>query len=193
MSLIKNSNIFMVNIRKTLNNWSYTKKLVSSAILAIFTSILHASGSLFPGIGLLMSPLSTFTILFSTFFSLQHGFLTYFATIILLFIIEPSELFIFPFATGLLGLGLGWGFIKLKNRWITISIVNGLLLFMGICFPLYVLHFPILGPTILSVPKLSILFAILVFSLIYSLLWLWVSIALIKYINKYFPEKFKSQ
>lgn len=82
-----------------LKAWHPTKKLVSVAILAVFTAILQSVGGILPGIGLMVSPFSTITILLAAMISFQHGLFTYLLTIPLLLLLEPSELFIFPYAS----------------------------------------------------------------------------------------------
>lgn len=63
-----------------------------------------------PGIGFLISFLATLPIFLATCFSIRQGILSYTLTIFLLFIIQPSELIIFPFTTGLLGIAMGVAF-----------------------------------------------------------------------------------
>src|SRR5699024_8135701 len=94
-------------------------------------------------------------------------------------IIEPAELFIFPFTTGVLGLGLGWGFIYLQKR-LTIASLNGGLLFLGIFFPLYVLDFLVFGPMIYSAISPQIVAVIFGFSFVYSFIWIEISLIVIR-------------
>ena len=77
--------------------------------MSTLATMFQAAGNLVPGIGLLISPFSTLPI-FAIFYSIREGILSYILTIFLLFIIEPSELIVFPFTTGLLGLALGVSF-----------------------------------------------------------------------------------
>ncbi len=98
---------------------SLANKLVLTALMSTLATMFQAAGNLVPGIGLLISPFSTLPIFFAIFYSIREGILSYILTIFLLFIIEPSELIVFPFTTGLLGLALGVSFLKLKRRiWI---------------------------------------------------------------------------
>ena len=92
---------------------SLANKLVLTALMSTLATMFQAAGNLVPGMGLLISPFSTLPIflLFSIlFYSIREGILSYILTIFLLFIIEPSELIVFPFTTGLLGLALGVSF-----------------------------------------------------------------------------------
>ena len=129
-------------------NWSPTNKLVFMALMAALAAVLQSAGGLMPGIGYFFSPFATAPILLGASISFRSGITTYLVTICLLFLIQPSELVIFPFTTGLLGLGIGSTFCVLNGR-LRILISNGLLLFLGICIPLYGFDFPVFGPTVL--------------------------------------------
>lgn len=84
-------------------------KLILGSILACMATILQAAGFL-PGIGYFISPLATALILLCSMFSLPFEAISCFLTIMLLFILQPTELIVFPFTTGLLGLGIGASF-----------------------------------------------------------------------------------
>ena len=58
------------------------------------------------------------------------------------------------------------------DRRLEIVITNGLLLFLGICIPLYGFGFPVFGPTFSISFSLPVLLIILGFSLLYSWIWL---------------------
>ena len=163
------------DIHRNFLHWSPLKQLIFGALMASLAAILQAAGGLLPGIGMFLSPFTTLPILVSTLVSIRTGILTYILTILLLLLIEPSELFIFPFTTGLLGVGLGWTFRILHKR-LEIILVNGLLLFTGICIPLYVLGFPVFGPAVASSFDGLILIIIIGFSFLYS--WLWLELGL---------------
>lgn len=97
------------------NRLSKTKQLVSGAIFASLAALFQSAGGFLPGIGMFISPLSTAPILFCFVLSLPLGFITYILTNLLLLIIQPSELIIFPFTTGILGIGIGAAFYFLKE------------------------------------------------------------------------------
>src|SRR5690625_3705881 len=127
------------------DHWSTTKKLVFTALMAALAALLQSAGGLVRGIGFFISPFTTLPILLSSLVSLQYGIYSYVLTNFLLLLIEPTELFIFPFTTGTLGLALGWGLVHLKSRLINVLLSGGSL-FLGICLPLYILRFPVFGP-----------------------------------------------
>lgn len=170
--------------RQFIKRWHPSKKLVCVAILGVFTAVLQSAGGMLPGVGLAISPFSTIIVVLATMISLQYGLFTYLLAIFLLFLIEPSELFIFPFTTGLLGLGIGLGLCKL-NKPAAIILVNGIILCLGICIPLYGLGFPILGPMVLATPKIKTLLTIFIFASLYSWLWLELSLHFLCKINKF--------
>ena len=152
-----------------------TKRLVLGSILACMATILQAAGGFLPGIGYFISPFSTLPILIGAMFSLQIGVMSYFLTILLLFILIPSELVIFPFTTGLLGISIGAAFSLFKKR-LSIIFIGAILLTIGIMSLLYVFHFPILGPAVSDSNLLLTAGSIFIFSFLYN--WLWVELAL---------------
>ncbi|NYF26355.1 hypothetical protein [Sporosarcina sp. JAI121] len=158
-------------IHQFLRQWPPAKKLIFIALMATLAVVLQSAGGLLPGIGYFFSPFATAPILLGALISFRSGVMTYLVTICLLFIIQPSELVIFPFTTGLLGLGLAWTFRVLKGRF-RILISNALLLFLGICIPLYGFGFPVFGPIISSNINVTALLIIIGFSLVYCLLWI---------------------
>lgn len=114
----------------------------------------------------------TYSVMFM--FSIPFGVMSYFLTIMLLFILQPTELIVFPFTTGLLGLGIGASFYFFRKR-LSIIATGAILLMLGIMSLIFIFHFPVLGPAV-SV-SFSFLTTGFLFAFIYS--WLWVEIALI--------------
>lgn len=157
-----------------------TRKIILAAFLATLSAIFQSMGGLLPGIGYLISPLATAPIVISAVLSAGSGLMSYLLSILLLFLIQPSELIVFPFTTGLLGLGIGASLLYLKIR-LWAVLVGSFSLWMGILLLLYVFRFPILGPVASSAFNLSTIAIVYVFSLLYS--WLWVEI------SRYFIRK----
>ncbi|MFJ7975799.1 hypothetical protein ACIQZI_08800 [Peribacillus sp. NPDC096379] len=155
------------------NKHKKTMKLILVSILACMATILQAAGFL-PGIGYFISPLATVLILLCSMFSIPLGEISYFLTIMLLFILQPTELIVFSFTTGLLGLGIGASF-HLFRKGLSIMTTGAILLMLGIMSLIFIFHFPVLGSAVsVSFSFLTIGF---LFAFIYS--WLWVEIALI--------------
>ena len=171
MYFIKSIPSYPIEIHRFCTKWTPIKKLMFSSLMAALAAILQAAGGLVPGIGFFISPFTTAPILLVTLISIRTGTLTYLLTILLLLLIEPSELMIFPFTTGLLGLGLGLTF-RVFNQRLAILLTNGCLLMIGICIPLYGLGFPVIGPTFSLSFNMPVTLMILSFSIVYS--WIWV-------------------
>ena len=145
--------------------------LVFSALLGAIAGIFQSAGGLFLGIGYLISPLSTAPIILSTVLSVRYGFMAYLITIVLLSFLQPSEMLIFPFTTGLLGLSIGIGFSIFKRRGL-IAFFASLSLFSGILTLIAGFHFPILGPIGSQSVSFSAIGGIYLFCLIYSTFWI---------------------
>ncbi|MDQ1004598.1 dolichyl-phosphate-mannose--protein O-mannosyl transferase [Neobacillus niacini] len=156
------------------NQKSFAFKLVASALMALIAAILQAAGGVIPGIGMLISPFSTAPIIISVLILPSYGILSYLLTIFLLLLIQPSELFVFPFTTGAMAIGIGLGFVLFSKLWKVITF-SSLFLCIGICLLLYVFQFPVLGPFLIEFRVLNI-FIIYSFSLVYC--WLWIELVL---------------
>lgn len=150
---------------------SITKHMVFGALCGALAALFQSAGGWLPGLGLAISPLATAPIALSTFVQYRTGVLAFILSNILLLFLQPSELMIFPFTTGLLGIGLGYSFNKCETV-VAKVICSSLFLTLGIIFVLYVLQFPILGPMVKTDLSIFTLFFISIFSLGYSWLWL---------------------
>ena len=163
-------------IQKIFNKNKKTMKLILVSILASIAAILQAAGGFFPGIGYFFSPLATAPILLCSMFSIPFGVMSYFLTIILLFILQPTELLVFPFTTGLLGLGIGASFSFFRRR-LSIIVAGSILLMLGIMSLIYIFHFPVFGPAVDDFFSFLKIGSIFLFTFLYS--WLWIEMALI--------------
>ena len=163
-------------IQEKFNHHKKTMKHMLVSIFSCIAAILQAAGGMLPGIGYFISPLATAPILLCSIFSIPFGVMSYFLTMMLLFILEPTELMIFPFTTGLLGLGIGTSFSLFRKR-ISMIASGAIFLFLGIMSLLYIFHFPVLGPAASDSFSFLTIGSISLFSFLYS--WLWVEIALI--------------
>ncbi|PEC22073.1 hypothetical protein [Bacillus cereus] len=145
---------------------SIVNKLVITALMSALATMFQAAGNLIPGIGLFISPFATLPIFFAICYSIREGILSYVLTIFLLFIIQPSELFVFPFTTGLLGIALGISFLQLKRRIWVVSF-SAICLLIGIMIVLDIFRFPVLGPTVHTTMDLKIISLIFILSFLY--------------------------
>lgn len=160
-------------IREKINAFSHAKKIVVIAFFSAMAAIFQSAG-IVAGFGYLISFLATAPIIMMVFFSLVHGLMGYILTVLLLLVLAPSELIVFPFTTGLLGLGLGAGMLYFKKR-IAVIAFSAFWLCAGISVILYMFRFPVLGPMVETSFSIKAVAAIYVFSLFYS--WFWVEIS----------------
>ena len=158
----------------TVDFYSKTARLVMGALLGSVAVILQSAG-IFTGLGYIFSMLTTGPIVLACLLSTRIGLMTYFVTIFLLAVVQPSELLVFPFTTGLLGLSIGFG-LKYLKRPIFIVLFAAVCLSTGICILLYGIGFPVLGPSVSSQFNIWVFFGTFIFSIIYSWIWLRVSI-----------------
>ncbi|CAM3837690.1 hypothetical protein GCM10009865_48940 [Aeromicrobium ponti] len=158
------------------NKHKKTMRLIIGSIFACIAAILQAAGGFLPGIGYFLSALATAPILLCSMFSIPFGVMSYFLTIMLLFILQPTELIVFPFTTGLLGLGIGASFYFFRKR-LSIIATGAILLILGIISLLFIFHFPVLGPAFSVSFSFLTTGSIFLFAFLYS--WLWVEMALI--------------
>lgn len=143
--------------------------------------LIPVGGRLFTGAGYLISPLSTAPVALAALISIRSGFTTYALSIALLLLIQPSELIVFPFTTGLLGLALGFSITRFHNR-IQFVLFSALALWVGILLVLFAFRFPLLGPLLsLDIASAAYLF---LFCLLYSGIWTEITLRLIAKLRK---------
>jgi hypothetical protein len=135
------------------------------------------------GPGFALSALVTLPIALATILAVPAGIMAYITTLCLLFILQPSEIIVFPFTTGLLGIGIGLAF-RFFNKRVFIIAFAAFSLTIGIFILQYVFKFPILGPSVSNDFNTSMAAAIYVFTLLYSWLWVEVSMISLKFLGK---------
>lgn len=171
----------------TMDSYPKTMRFVVGALLGSIAVILQSAG-IFTGIGYILSMMSTGPLVLASLLSLRIGVMTYFVTIFLLAMFQPSELLVFLFTTGLLGLSLGIG-LKYLKRSIFIILFAALCLTLGISILLYGFKFSILGPSVTSHFSSMVILGTFVFSLLYSWTWKKLSISAFKVLNKVFSRR----
>lgn len=179
--------LYQANHGITTDHYSNTMKLVLGSLLGVMAALLQAAG-LFPGLGYLFSMLATGPIILATIMSIRIGLITYVLTTLLLVIIQPTEVLVFLFTTGLLGIGLGIGFKLLKRR-ILVTISGACSLAIGIVILLYLFQFPILGPSLTGQLHVLVSVAILSFCLLYSWIWMLASLFTMRRFERQFRVK----
>ncbi|KYD08646.1 hypothetical protein B4102_0726 [Heyndrickxia sporothermodurans] len=158
---------------------SKSQQLILGSLFSLLATIFQSAGGFLPGFGYFISSLATAPILFCSMLSMTVGCLTYLLTNLLLLFIQPSELIIFPFTTGLLGISTGIAFTLFKKR-LSIILFGGFSLSIGIFLLLFVFHFPVLGPASSQTISLVFLVSIFIFSILYNWIWTEFGIVLLK-------------
>ncbi|MBU8880950.1 hypothetical protein BGM26_18535 [Bacillus sp. FJAT-29790] len=174
----------MKQMKVGFGNLPNAKKIVYVALLSSLAALFQSAGGFLPGVGYFISPLSTAPIIVCAIFSIRFGFFAYVLTALLLLILQPSELIVFPFTTGLLGLAIGVSFHLLHKK-LSIIVSGGVGLAIGIYVLLYGFNFPVLGPTVSQTLSFSVVVCVFVFSIFYSWLWVGLSKILIKRFVKF--------
>lgn len=181
------SNVLGDELIPTIDSYSKTMRIVVGALLGSIAVIFQSAG-IFTGIGYILSMMSTGPLVLASLLSLRIGVMTYFVTVFLLAMLQPSELLVFIFTTGLLGLSLGIG-LKYLKRSILIIPFAALCLTLGISILLYGFKFSILGPLVTSHFSSKVILGTFAFSLLYSWIWKKLCITAIKILNKVFSQR----
>lgn len=155
-----------------------TRTMVTISLFGALSALFQAAGGILPGPGYLISPFSTAPILYLTLISLRSGLTGYALAILLLLLIQPSELIVFPFTTGLLGLALGFGITHFRYR-IPVVLFSAVMLWIGIALVVYAFRFPILGPSVPMGFQMNIGVYVFLFCLLYSGIWTEISFRLL--------------
>ncbi|MBY0123422.1 hypothetical protein [Bacillus sp. S/N-304-OC-R1] len=163
----------ILQIQTAFGKWPKAKKIVLVALLSSIGAIFQSAGGYLPAVGYFISPLATAPVILCSIFSIPIGFLSYILITLLLFILEPSELIIFPFTTGLLGLFIGGSFHLFKGIWSQV-LCGAAGLIIGISVLLYAVKFPVLGPAVSSSFSFLVFAAVFICSIFYS--WIWVAL-----------------
>lgn len=171
----------------TIDSYSKSMQLVAGASLGALAAILQSAG-IFTGVGYIFSMMSTAPIVLACLLSMNIGVMTYFLTILLVAILQPTELFIFMFTTGLLGLSLGFS-MKYLRRNILIIAFSAITLTIGISILLYGIKFAILGPSITTKISPTVILGTFAFSLLYSWIWKKVCISIFRFIHTFVNHK----
>lgn len=169
-------------IQMAFEKWSGAKKMILISLLSSLGAIFQSAGGFLPGVGYFISPLATAPIILSTIFSIPLGLASYVLTALLLLILQPAELIIFPFTTGLLGVFIGISF-HLFSKKLSHILIGSAGLTAGICLLLYGLKFPVLGPAVSHQMSVPVITLIIIFSTFYSWIWVALSTRLIKRIR----------
>lgn len=160
-----------------------TKTIVTIAFLSAVTALFQSAGGFLPGPGYLISPLSTAPIVLASLLSFRSGLTAYALSSLLLLLIQPSELIVFPFTTGLLGLALGSSIARSKNR-IQVVLCSATALWVRIALVLCALQFPLLGPPVAMNFRIDTAVYVFLFCVLYSGMWTEISLRLLARLRK---------
>ncbi len=163
---------------------NHTITLVTIALLSTLATLFQLAGGLMPGPGYLISPLATAPVVVATLISLRSGAAAYALTIMLLLLIQPTELIVFSFTTGPLGLALGFSLAHFKNRMQAV-LFSTVVLWAGIALVLYGLRFRLLGPSVTETFHVDMIMYIFLFCLLYSGIWTEISLRLLARLGRY--------
>ena len=176
----------MRSIKSNINtSGSKIKRIIAAAMLSAVAAIMQSAGAL-GGPGFVISALVTLPVATAALLSVYSGFMAYAVTLCLLLILQPSELIIFPFTTGLLGLGIGFAFLIFKKR-AAVTAFSAFSLTMGISVLLYIFRFPVLGPSVSKEFNIVTVAVIYAFSFLYSWLWVEISMISLSFLNRVVP------
>lgn len=165
-------------------NRNHTITITTIALLSTLATLFQLAGGFIPGAGYLISPLSTAPIVVATLISLRSGATAYALAIMLLVLIQPSELIVFPFTTGLLGLALGFSIVHFKNRF-QVVLFSTVALWAGIALVLYGFRFRLLGPSVAEALHVDTIMYIFLFCLLYSGIWTEIILRLLARLRMY--------
>ncbi len=169
-TLKKNRNELLTKIRPGVNS----KWITLAGFLAAITVVLHSAPIFLPVIGLALSPLSTLPVIIGALLFADRVLPMFLAAFALLFLINAQEAVIFLLATGPLGLTVALAAIPTIPFWQK-SLIPTSLLTCGILLLIFLVGLPGLQNIVESL-NLIIFLAIILFSLIYS--WLFMGITL---------------
>ncbi|MEH7380941.1 hypothetical protein V7138_10710 [Bacillus sp. JJ1533] len=170
-----------------MDGYSKTMRIAVGALLGSIAVIFQSAG-VFTGIGYVLSMMSTGPLVLASLMSLRIGVMTYFVTSFLLAVLQPSELLVFLFTTGLLGVSLGIGLKYLKKS-LFIILFAASSLTLGISLLLFVLKFPILGPSVSSHFNSIVILGTFAFAILYSWIWKTISISGFRMLNKMLTQR----
>ncbi|SOC15437.1 hypothetical protein SAMN05880501_10890 [Ureibacillus xyleni] len=147
-------------------------------VLTTLTVSMQSAPVFLPAIGLLLSPLSTLPIAIAALSNISLGLAVFFASALILVLVNVQEAVILLFTTGLLGIVLGT-FLYRKGLFVSIF-YSSIILSIGMILLTYIVGISAFGDFI-SVDSIPLtLVSYTLFSLVYVSIW---TICLRKFIN----------
>ena len=156
-----------------------TVRLMAVSLFSCLAALLQAAGGFLSVLGYAVSPLATAPVFICAVLSRPAGLAAYVLTCLLLFVIQPAELMIFPFTTGLLAVALGLAVHFFRKR-LAVAAAGAFGLTCGIAGLLYIFRFPVLGPFVSVNFSVAASGGIFLFCFCYSWIWLEAGLLLVK-------------
>lgn len=147
-----------------------SKRITFCGLLAALTAILHAAPVFLPLAGMALSPLSSLPVLVGALFFADKALPMFLAAAALLLLISVEEAMIFLLATGPLGLAAALATVPNIPFWLR-ALVPTTLLTCGIFILTFIIGLPGLKDIVGSLDVVAVL-ALIIFSFVYSLLFM---------------------
>ncbi len=160
--------------------------------LSAFAVLFQLSPVILPGVGLILSPMTTLPIAIAASLPFPLGVLTLLASAPIVFIFSPEECMIMLLTTGPLGIALG----SVVSRSTPVALLlPALTLFTGMSLLTYVMQIAAFGDLTASFNIPVTLLVFISFSFIYTILWTFLLKKILKrlfrisFINSFFSDK----
>lgn len=164
-----------------------SKRITLAGLLTAIAVILHGAPVFLPVVGLALSPLSSVPIIIGALLFADRVLPMFLAVTALLFLVNVQEAIIFLLATGPLGLAAALVAVPAIPFWRK-SLVSTLLLTCGILLLIFLVGLPGLQ-NIVSSLNIAIFLAIILFSFLYSSLFMGIALFVQKRMSSIFAEK----
>lgn len=133
------------------------------------TVVFQSAPIFLPAIGLALSPFSSLPIAIAVFFHPSMGIAVLFSSLLILLFISIQEACILLFATGSLGIIIGW--LLHKKGIIVSSCISAIILTIGMILLTYLIKIPAFTDFTGSLSIAIIVLIYFAFSFVYALIW----------------------
>ena len=144
--------------------------LSQGGILTALTIIFQAAPVFLPTIGLILSPVSTFFVAIGAITNITLGVFIFISSAIILLTISIEEALVYIFTTGILGLIIG--FLLYRQKLLICLIISSLTLSLGMFLLTLIINLSGFNEIVNGFPIIQYLSIFVLFSLLYSFLWI---------------------
>lgn len=137
-------------------------------ILTTIAAIFQSAPIFLPAIGMILSPFSTLPIALAAYFNISLGITVLFSSFLILTFFSLQEAFILLFTTGLLGIMVGFLY---KKRLVVSILYTSIALFIGMILLTNIVGISAFGDFTRSLSLPLTLLIFILFSLIYTTVW----------------------